>query len=146
VLSPQNCRRFDRLTIVDAVEFVHDDLLPRLRPVPLGGTTVVHPVCSIVKMNLTGKLEAIAAGCSERATLPLAAGCCGFAGDRGFLVPELTRAALQGEAAEVRSINGERHVSSSRTCEVGLTRATGRVYRSFLHLVDEATSQDVLSD
>ncbi|MBP1606585.1 MAG: linked oxidase-like protein [Acidobacteria bacterium] len=146
VLSPENCRRFDRLTIVDAVEFVHDDLLPRLRPVPLGGTTVVHPVCSIVKMNLTGKLEAIAAGCSERATLPLAAGCCGFAGDRGFLVPELTRAALQSEAAEVRSIDGERHVSSSRTCEVGLTRATGRVYRSFLHLVDEATSQDVLSD
>jgi D-lactate dehydrogenase len=31
------------------------------------------------------------------------------------------------------------HYASSRTCEVGLTRATGEVYRSFLYLLESAT-------
>ena len=139
-LSSDNGLRFDRLRVLDATEFVHDELLPRLQPRPLSGATVVHPVCSVVKMGLTGKLEAVVAACSERGSVPGAAGCCGFAGDRGFLVPELTRAALAEEAAEVVAQNAVHHVASSRTCEVGLSRATGRPYRSFVHLVDAATS------
>ena len=31
------------------------------------------------------------------------------------------------------------YFSSSRTCEIGMTRATGQVYRSYLHLVERAT-------
>ena len=31
------------------------------------------------------------------------------------------------------------YYSSSRTCEVGMTRATGEVYRSFLYLLESAT-------
>ena len=37
-----------------------------------------------------------------RWSFPKSAECCGFAGDRGFLVPELTRAPRPREAAEVR--------------------------------------------
>ena len=36
--------------------------------------------------------------------LPPGAECCGFAGDRGFLVPELTASATAREAAEVRGL------------------------------------------
>ena len=31
------------------------------------------------------------------------------------------------------------YFASSRTCEVGLTRSTGQVYRSFLYLLESAT-------
>ena len=37
-------------------------------------------------MNLVGKLERVARACAP-AWIPLDAGCCGFAGDRGFTVP-----------------------------------------------------------
>jgi D-lactate dehydrogenase len=67
------------------------------------------------------------------------AGCCGFAGDRGYLVPELTASATRQEAAEVRAANFDGHYSSSRTCEIGMTRATGSVYRSYLYLLERAT-------
>jgi D-lactate dehydrogenase len=73
--------------------------------------------------------------------VPLSAGCCAFAGDRGFLHPELTASATKHEAAEVKANACEEHVSSSRTCEIGMTRATGAVYRSFVFLVEKATRE-----
>jgi D-lactate dehydrogenase len=90
-------------------------------------------------MDLTSKLEAIASACSAQVTIPRDAGCCGFAGDRGFLHPELTASATRREAEEVRAGAFEGHYSSSRTCEVGLTRATGQIYRSYLYLLEAAT-------
>jgi D-lactate dehydrogenase len=90
-------------------------------------------------MGIGGKLEAIARACSEKVLVPLDAGCCAFAGDRGFLFPELTQSATRREAAEIRSQHPEECYSSSRTCEIGMTRATGQVYRSYMYLLERAT-------
>jgi D-lactate dehydrogenase len=90
-------------------------------------------------MNLSPKLEGIARACSETVTVPLLAGCCGFAGDRGFLFPELTESATRREAAEVTAGRHEGYFSSSRTCEIGMTRGTGQIYRSYLYLLEHAT-------
>jgi len=103
------------------------------------GRAVLHPVCSVVKMNLSEKLATIARFCCDEVTIPAAAGCCGFAGDRGFLFPELTESATRREAAEVRASVSDGHFSSSRTCEIGMTRATGRVYRSYIYLLVESS-------
>jgi D-lactate dehydrogenase len=106
------------------------------------GTVALHPVCSLIKMDLTPKLEAIAAACAAEVLIPRDAGCCGFAGDRGFLYPELTASATRREAEQVLARDCDGHYSSSRTCEIGVTRATGRNYRSFLHLLEAATRGD----
>ncbi len=138
-LPEESRARFDRLRILDGISWVHDELLPHLAMKSRAGRVALHPVCSAVKMNLTPKLERIAAACSAEVAVPREAGCCGFAGDRGFLVPELTASATRGEAGEVTAGAYDDHLSSSRTCEIGMTRATGSVYRSYLHLVEEAT-------
>ncbi len=138
-LTPENQARFDRLTILDAVSFTHDTLLPKLAARRKSGAVAVHPVCSLTKMNLGGKLEGIARFCSDDVVVPITAGCCAFAGDRGFLHPELTASATRLEAAEVRARSCAEHLSSSRTCEIGMTRATGQVYRSYLFLLDRVT-------
>ena len=138
-LDPALQERYDRLRILDGVEFVAGQLLPRLTVRRRRKRAVLHPVCSLTKMGLTGALEAIARASAEAIVVPAAAGCCGFAGDRGWLFPELTASATSGEAAEVRNAGGDAHVSSSRTCEVGLSRATGSVYRSYVHLLEWAT-------
>jgi D-lactate dehydrogenase len=138
-LTPANQARYDGLRILDIIEFMHDRVLPRLTVKRKAGRVALHPVCSVIKMGLTAKLEAMARACAADALIPVHAGCCGFAGDRGFLVPELTAAATQREAAEVNATPCDGHFSSSRTCEVGLTRSTGHVYRSFVHLLEQAT-------
>jgi D-lactate dehydrogenase len=140
-LSPENQARFDRMKIFDAAEFVHDRLLPRLKIRRSAESVALHPVCSAIKLGITGKMESIARACSQQVVVPSSAGCCGFAGDRGFLFPELTEAATRTEAAELQSSTHDGYFSSSRTCEIGMTRATGRVYRSFLYLLEHATRE-----
>jgi D-lactate dehydrogenase len=138
-LTGENQRKFDGLKILDGVAFVHDQVLPRLNIRRKAGAVALHPVCAVVKMNLTTKLEGIVRACSDRVAVPASAGCCGFAGDRGFLFPELTESATRREAAEVQGAECDGCFSSSRTCEIGMTRATGSLYRSFIFLVEEAT-------
>jgi D-lactate dehydrogenase len=138
-LTPVNRARFDRMTIEDSIELAHDTLLPRLSP-RAEGEVALHPVCSVRRMNLVGKLRRVAEACSAHAEIPSSAGCCGFAGDRGFAVPELTAAALRDEATEVGARTYDGYYSSSRTCEIGLTRATGSPYRSIWHLLDRQTA------
>ncbi|MFL5290674.1 MAG: FAD-binding and (Fe-S)-binding domain-containing protein [Myxococcales bacterium] len=138
-LDPENADRFDKLRILDAVAFAHDSLLPALSVKRKAGSIAVHPVCSLVKMDLTSKLAGLARACSDSVLVPGEAGCCGFAGDRGFLVPELTASATAHEAAEIRAANPEACYSSSRTCEIGISRATGIETRSILFLLEEAT-------
>ena len=139
-LTSGNQARFDQMTFVDAIEFVHDELLPKLTIKTKSRSVALHPVCSVTKMGITAKLEAIARACSEQVTIPLDAGCCGFAGDRGFLFPELTEAATKQEAAEVKAKQpADECYSSSRTCEIGMSRSTGQIYRSYLYLLEKAT-------
>src|SRR4029453_11082812 len=113
-----NRARLARMRIVDAVDFFATTVVPALEIRKRTGTVVLHPVCSLVKMGNGPKLSALATACSERIFVPPSSGCCGFAGDRGFLVPELTASATQLPAAEVRCITADGHYSSSRTCEI----------------------------
>ncbi len=138
-LNRSTRRQLDELQRLDGIEFAHDRILPVLRPRSRQGAVVLHPVCSVHRMGLNGKFESLLAGYAERADVPIHAGCCGFAGDRGFHLPELTRSALALEAAEVDAGHYDGYYCSSRTCEIGLTRATGKPYRSFWHLLDETT-------
>ena len=138
-LTAENQCHFDQLTILDSIEFVHDELLAGLKVNSRSCSIALHPVCSVTKMGLGAKLEAIARACSRQVIVPMDAGCCAFAGDRGFLVPELTQSATKREAAEVRNVHPEECYSSSRTCEIGMTRATGQIYRSYLYLLEKAT-------
>jgi D-lactate dehydrogenase len=138
-LTGANQQRFDKLRIVDSVDFAHGSVLPRLTITRKVGSISLHPVCSLVKMGLAGKLQALGNAASQAADIPRDAGCCGFAGDRGFLLPELTASATAREAAQVTAREHDGYYSSSRTCEIGMARATGKPYRSIWFLLEEAT-------
>jgi D-lactate dehydrogenase len=56
-----------------------------------------------------------------------------------MLHPELAEAAGHEQAAELAGRQFEPYVSSNRTCEVGMSQATGQQYRSFLYLLEQAT-------
>ena len=54
----------------------------------------------------------------------------------------LTEAATRIPAAEVRAVTADGHYSSSRTCEIGMSRATGSRYRSWIHLLQRAIASE----
>lgn len=139
VLSPSDREIWQKLTIIDSLEFAHDVLLPRLEVHPLPIDIVLHPNCAARKLNLTGKLLAISKTSAASTTIPYSLDCCGFAGDRGLLFPELTASATSLESAEVNSCQYGGYYSSNLTCEMGMAAATGKPYRSILYLLEQAT-------
>lgn len=127
------------LTIIDATRFVHDVVLPKLLVRRRLASLVVHPTCSDRHAGDVDALVGVAQACADHVDLPVDAGCCAFAGDRGLLHPELTASATRREAAEVGRTTYDAYLSTNRTCELGLSRATGRTYRHVLELLDELT-------
>jgi D-lactate dehydrogenase len=139
MLDDDRKQKFDRLKILDAVEFLHDMALPKLSVVPLEKHVVLHPVCALEKMHTQDKFIGLAKKLAKQVTVPMHAGCCGMAGDRGFLFPELTHSATAAEANEVKQIACDGHYSSTSTCEMAMSAATEKNYLSILYLVDAST-------
>ena len=69
---------------------------------------------------------------ADEVTVPIRATCCGMAGDRGLLHPELTAAATAEESAELAGREHDAYICSNRTCEIGLQQGVGAPYESFL--------------
>ncbi|MBC6492102.1 FAD-binding and (Fe-S)-binding domain-containing protein [Flavihumibacter stibioxidans] len=137
VLTPANQQKYDQLTVLDSVDFLHDYVLPVVNAARKKGKVVLHPVCSIQKMGIQHKLTAIASHFANEVIVPKNAGCCGMAGDRGFLFPELTASATAPEAAEVVAAEYDGYYSSTKTCEMALSQAVKKDYESILYLVNE---------
>jgi D-lactate dehydrogenase len=127
------------ITTVDAIAFVDSTVLPALpagRPVR---SLVVHPTCSSTRLGINPALLRVAAAAAREVVQPDDWNCCAFAGDRGLLHPELTRSATAAEATSVGSHQATAHASVNRTCELGMTRATGHPYRHLLEVLEEVT-------
>jgi D-lactate dehydrogenase len=90
-------------------------------------------------MGSIDKLLAIARRCSAAVATCDAVQCCGFAGERGFVRPELNEHALR-HLKETLPADCAEGVSSSRTCEIGLSEAAGVPYASILYLVERCSS------
>ena len=129
------------ITVVDAISFAEATLLPRLPSPRCVQSIVVHPTCSTTRFGLNTVLMRLAAATAWEVVQPEDWHCCAFAGDRGLLHPELTAAATAAEARSVLKVDATAFVSANRTCELGMTRATGRPFRHLLEVLDDVTRQ-----
>jgi D-lactate dehydrogenase len=139
VLSERNAERLAKLDVLDSVAWAHDRLLPQLEVSRRVGSATVHPTCATRQLGLAPRLRRLAGALAEDVYVAPSATCCGFAGDRGFSHPELTAAATADQASELAGRRFDAHLSSNRTCEIGLSRATGAPYESFVFLLEELT-------
>ncbi len=130
------------LRIVDAVDFTAEHILPRLDIDTRIGTVVVHPTCSSTRAGSNANLAVLASAVASEVTVPENWGCCAFAGDRGMLHPELTSSATKAEAHEITDKEFDAYVSCNRTCEIGMTRATGHPYLHVLEVLDKIASSN----
>jgi D-lactate dehydrogenase len=132
------------LRIEDSTTFLAREALPRLTVRERIRAVAVHPTCSTTQLGATGALKELAAAVADEVYVPEGWGCCAFAGDRGMLHPELTASATAVEAAELAAAEEQRgrfdaYVSANRTCELGMSRATGKPYRHVVEVLEELT-------
>lgn len=127
------------IVVRDVVDFVDEHIRDRLIPVSPVRTVVVHPTCSSSQLGLNAAVERLASVIADQVVVPTQWGCCGFAGDRGLLHPELTASATKAEAKEVANYPDAIHVSVNRTCEIGMSRGTGHTYRHVIEVLAEVS-------
>ena len=94
-------------------------------------------------MDLKDSLIQLAKLCSNNVVVPEEVGCCGFAGDKGFTLPELNAHALRKLRPQIEKANVKVGYSNSRTCEIGLNTNTGIPYQSIVYLVDKCSKKKI---
>ncbi|TWR87116.1 FAD-binding oxidoreductase [Pseudomonas saxonica] len=127
-----------RLDLYDPVRFIRTHLVDKLRFTPQTAPIAVHVTCSTQHLGESQALIDIARLCSTQVVIPEEIHCCGFAGDKGFTTPELNAHSLRTLKDAVQHCS--EGISTSRTCEIGLTQHGGIDYHGLVYLVDRVTS------
>ena len=138
-LAAKRGGQYSRLRFIDSVEFIYKRIIDTLTVTAPIASITLHHTCSSTQLGTNEAMTAIAHRISPDVHVPVDWGCCGFAGDRGLLHPELTASATQRESAEIASREFAAYASTNRTCELGMGRATGHEYQHLLELLELAT-------
>ncbi len=128
-----------QLNILELSEFLLDYVVPKVALTPVDEPVLLHVTCSSQRMDNGDALRALAHLCSNDVVEPEGIKCCGFAGDKGFTLPELNQSALAplAEQAAVQQRKGcTQGLSNSRTCEIGLSEYSGVTYAHIAFLLD----------
>lgn len=128
---------FAGLKLLEPATFALYYLVPKLQLTATSQPIALHQTCSSRRMQADGAQLQLASMLSHQVIVPQDIHCCGFAGDKGFQLPELNAVALAPLKAQVSHCQGG--YSTSRTCEIGLSAHSGLLYQSLLQLLDQQT-------
>lgn len=126
-----------RLDLYDPVRFIRTHLMDRLDFTQQEAPIAVHVTCSTQHLGESQALIDLARRCAKTVVIPEGIHCCGFAGDKGFTTPELNAHSLRTLKDAVQYCS--EGISTSRTCEIGLSQHGGIDYHGLVYLVDRVT-------
>ncbi|OYU08168.1 MAG: 4Fe-4S ferredoxin [Pseudomonas sp. PGPPP1] len=126
-----------RMDLYDPVRFIRTHLMDRLDFTPQEAPIAVHVTCSTQHLGESQTLIDLARRCAKTVVIPEGIHCCGFAGDKGFTTPELNAHSLRTLKDAVQYCS--EGISTSRTCEIGLSQHGGIDYHGLVYLVDRVT-------
>ncbi len=131
-------RGITNVPVLDATQWVAEQVAPKLPAVEKAQRAVLHPTCSSTLMGVNDYLTFLAGLVADEVIVPQGWRCCAFAGDRGLLHEELTATATADEARHAKELDADLYLSLNRTCELGMTRATGKTYT---HVLEELAAR-----
>ena len=121
-ISKEIDTKWRKLKFIDIIPFLYS-ITKDINHKPLDREIVVHPTCSTQKMEHMHFIELVAKKCAKKVTIPENSNCCGYAGDRGMIVPQLTKNAVKFNkdqlSTEQQKLDG---YSSSQMCEIGMSQ------------------------
>ncbi|WP_120951533.1 FAD-binding and (Fe-S)-binding domain-containing protein [Helicobacter sp. L8] len=125
------------LPIYDMPIFIYEILLKSLTIKPLDESVALYAMCASKRLGFSQSMRDLAQACVQGEVLEHSdTGCCGFAGNKGFLTPELNQHALLDLARFYKDKHLKRGFCSSSTCEVGLSQQTKIPFQHIAYLVD----------
>ncbi|MCR5744169.1 MAG: FAD-binding oxidoreductase [Bacteroidales bacterium] len=130
----------DELPLYEPTEFIEKFVLEHLTLKPVDEKVALFAVCSAKKMGVDPCLKRVAERCA-REVVVVDSNCDGFAGDRGFFFPELNEHGLRDLKRQVDGC--DEGFAVSRTCEIGLSRNSGLVFKSIVYLVARAAGVEI---
>jgi D-lactate dehydrogenase len=138
-LDDAHRERHARITFIDSVAWAAHHVAPRLTVTRRVRSAAVHATCSMRHLGTVDDLISLVRSLADEVVVPDTMTCCGFAGDRGFLHPELTASATAHEAEQISRRRYDTYFCANRTCEIGMESATGAAYESVIFLLEDAT-------
>lgn len=138
IITALKDRGVEGVEVLDATEWAAKVVAPMLPPLQRARLAAVHPTCSSTRMGVNDALLMLSGLVAEEVVVPDGWRCCAFAGDRGLLHEELTATSTRDEARSVKQLDADLFLSCNRTCELGLTRATGETY---VHVLEELAAR-----
>ncbi len=93
----------------------------------------VHIDCSCKKIANETQIMSILSKCANEIVIPKNIACCGFAGVKGFTLPELNQSSLT--SLEQQIADCDIGVTFNRSCQVGLSFHGGKEYISLPELI-----------
>lgn len=142
LLSDELLAKYKALTIIDITSWLLEHVMPRLTVTAPKNRILLHPTCASRLTGLDKAMEQVARMCAREVIIPTEAHCCGAAGDRGFIFPEVARGATRDERREISMLNTDFDgcYSLARTCEISMMDSIGHPYESLVYLIDETTT------
>lgn len=128
------------LEYYDPIRFALKKLISRLDITPTDECISLHITCSTTKSGIADDMIKLTQLLTNNLIVPNDISCCGFAGDKGFSLPELNQSALATLREQIPS-TCQQGVSSSRTCEIGLSEHAGIPYQSIFYLLDKVSTK-----
>jgi D-lactate dehydrogenase len=129
----------DGVGALDLLAYVAEIILPKLSIAQKIDSLTLHPTCSGVQLGLNDSMYEIASAVANVVIVPENWACCGMAGDRGMLHPELTVSATMHESQEVRAKITRKYASSNRPCEMAMSAATDQTYVHLIEILEEVS-------
>lgn len=133
--------KFKKLKWIDSLQFLETIILPRLTIHQKKDSIGLHATCAVTKMKGLNSIRNIARACANEVIEPAYGGCCGMAGDRGFITPGLPESAISHMANDMAKTNCNGYYSSAVTCEMALQQWIGKPYAHIAYLVDDCATK-----
>lgn len=93
----------------------------------------LHIDCSSKKLGQDEQIIRLLNNFADELVIPHSINCCGFAGNKGFITPELNESALSTLSNQIAEC--EIGVTFNRNCQIGLSLHGGKQYLSLAELV-----------
>ena len=139
LLDTEHKDKYLKLKIKDITQWLIEDIMPKIKVVHKKNRVLLHPTCASKLMGTDELMVRVANMCANEAVVPENSFCCGAAGDRGFIFPEVAKSATAPELESIGNVEYDGYYSLARTCEISMMDTIQRPYESIIYLVDETT-------
>lgn len=127
----------DRLKLLDISEFIFS-IAHKLEFHKIQQRVLIHKLCLLKRIKKDHYIEKLAQLCFNDVSVIKSFECCGFAGDKGFFAPKLNQSSTKYLRDESKSY--DIGVSTSGTCEIGLSSYSDINFQNIIYLVDRVSS------